>query len=362
MSRLALPPVSKAEGERLRSLASMARALGFSRDLFDVLERAVSEGCRVIDADSGSVSVLDRPAGLVRVLVNVGDLSPSEEPRPRNETYQLAGFPKLSQVVGDLRPWTCARTDERPDPQELALLEELEKGASLGAPVVVDGELWGELYFTRHLGRPAFDDTDLAYVETLAAILAAGVSRAVRESALTELAYQDPLTGLANRRLLDQTAAGMMPAQTGLVVVSLDVNDLKPVNDREGHAAGDRLLRAVAKALTEVADALPGSLAARTGGRRVLPGRAHLRRRTGRSRGQPLHGCGPSTAAPGGRQLWHRVDRVRRRIARDAVRRGGPRHVPRQAERPDRAALRRPAVLASTAANRRRLDATVKLP
>lgn len=266
MSRPALPPVSTAEGERLRSLASMARALGFSRDLFDVLERAVSEGCRVVDADSGSVSVLDRPAGLVRVLVNVGDLSPTEEPRPRDETYQLAGFPKLSQVVGDLRPWTCARTDENPDPQELALLVELGKGASLGAPVVVDGELWGELYFTRHLGRSAFDDTDLAYVETLAAILAAGISRAVRESTLTELAYQDPLTGLANRRRLDQAAAGMVPAQAGLVVVSLDVNDLKPVNDREGHAAGDRLLRAVARVLTDVSEELPGSLAARTGG------------------------------------------------------------------------------------------------
>ncbi len=266
MARPALPPVSTAEGERLRSLASMARALGFSRDLFDVLERAVSEGCRVVDADSASVSVLDRPAGLVRVLVNVGDLSPAEEPRPRDETYQLAGFPKLSQVVGDLRPWTCARTDEHPDPQELALLVALEKGASLGAPVVVDGELWGELYFTRHLGRSAFDDTDLAYVETLAAILATGVSRAVRESTLTELAYQDPLTGLANRRRLDQAAAGMVPSRTGLVVVSLDVNDLKLVNDRDGHAAGDRLLRGVARALAEVSEQLPGSLAARTGG------------------------------------------------------------------------------------------------
>ncbi|MEO7981489.1 MAG: sensor domain-containing diguanylate cyclase [Sporichthyaceae bacterium] len=244
----------------------MARALGFSRDLFDVLDRAVSEGCRVVDADSASVSVLDRPAGLVRVLVNVGDLSASEEPRPRNETYQLAGFPKLSQVVGDLQPWTCARTDQHPDPQELALLVELGKGASLGAPVVVDGDLWGELYFTRHLGRVPFDDTDLAYVETLAAILAAGVSRAVRESSLTELAYQDPLTGLANRRRLDQVAASMISARTGLVVVSVDVNDLKPVNDRDGHAAGDRLLRDVARALTWVSEELPGSLAARTGG------------------------------------------------------------------------------------------------
>lgn len=244
----------------------MARALVRSGGVVDVVERAITEGCRVVDADSGSVSVLDRPAGLVRVLVNVGDLSPLEESRPRDETYQMSDFPKLSQVVGELKAWTCSRDDVDPDPHELALLEGLDKGSSMGAPVVVDGDLWGELFLTRHVGRPAFDDADLAYVEALAAILASGVSRAVRETRLTELAYQDPLTGLANRRRLDQVAAAMVPARSDVVVVSIDVNDLKPVNDRHGHDAGDRLLQAVGHALAEAAASLPGALAARTGG------------------------------------------------------------------------------------------------
>jgi diguanylate cyclase (GGDEF)-like protein len=244
----------------------MARAMGRSGGVLDVVERAITEGCRVVDADSGSVSVLDRPAGLVRVLVNVGDLSPQEEPRPRDETYQLSDFPKLSQVVGELRAWTCSRAEDDPDPRELALLVDLEKGASMGAPVVVDGNLWGELYLTRHLGRAGFDDADLAYVETLAAILASGVSRAVRESRLTELAYQDPLTGLANRRRLDQVAATMIPSRADVVAVAIDVNELTPVNDRDGHDAGDRLLQSVGHALLGVCASLPGALAARTGG------------------------------------------------------------------------------------------------
>ena len=231
-----------------------------------MVERAISEGYRVVDADSGSVSVLDRPAGLVRVLVNVGDLSENETHRPRDETYLIADFPKLEQVISELGAWTCSRDDPDPDPRELALLVELDKGASLGAPVVVDGELWGELYLTRHVGRDAFGDGDLAYVETLAAILASGISRAVRESRLTALAYQDPLTALANRRRLDQVAARIIPSRTDVVVVSFDVNDLKLVNDQHGHDAGDRLLQAVGHALEQTSGELPGSLAARTGG------------------------------------------------------------------------------------------------
>ncbi len=261
-----LPPVSRSEGARLRSLASMARALGRSGGVLDVVERAITEGYRVVDADSGSVSVLDRPAGLVRVLVNVGELSENEVGRPRDETYRIAEFPKLDQVISDLRAWTCSRTDPDADPGELALLVELDKGASLGAPVLVDGELWGELYLTRHVGRPAFDDEDLAYVEALAAILASGVSRAVRESRLTALAFEDPLTGLANRRRLDRVAATIFPARTHVVVVSVDVNELKQINDRDGHDAGDRLLQAVGHALERTSGELPGSLAARTGG------------------------------------------------------------------------------------------------
>ncbi len=70
---------------------------------------------------------------------------------------------------------------------------------------------------------------------------------------LTELSYQDPLTGVANRRRLmeainaaiDRALARSLPI--GLIV--LDVDHFKAFNDRHGHLSGDVALRAVAQAL-----------------------------------------------------------------------------------------------------------------
>jgi diguanylate cyclase (GGDEF)-like protein len=65
------------------------------------------------------------------------------------------------------------------------------------------------------------------------------------------LAYKDPLTGLWNRRYFDERLAEEVDrtnrsATRQLSLMVIDVNDLKRVNDEEGHAEGDRALRAVA--------------------------------------------------------------------------------------------------------------------
>lgn len=80
-----------------------------------------------------------------------------------------------------------------------------------------------------------------------------------------EQARIDPLTGLANRRAWQEavTAFGA-DAGRGAVVLVADLDGLKRVNDDQGHAAGDELLRAMADVLRS---ALPaGSVAARLGG------------------------------------------------------------------------------------------------
>jgi len=62
---------------------------------------------------------------------------------------------------------------------------------------------------------------------------------------MRDLANTDPLTGLANRRAFDERLAreisGAEP-ETRFTVALLDLNGFKPVNDRYGHAVGDRLL------------------------------------------------------------------------------------------------------------------------
>ncbi|TNM70729.1 GGDEF domain-containing protein [Deinococcus radiopugnans ATCC 19172] len=68
-----------------------------------------------------------------------------------------------------------------------------------------------------------------------------------RAEALHELAHRDALTGLPNRRALERDLeAAVMGAWAGHLAV-VDVDGLKAVNDRLGHAAGDDLLRRFAQ-------------------------------------------------------------------------------------------------------------------
>jgi len=71
-----------------------------------------------------------------------------------------------------------------------------------------------------------------------------------------KLAQQDPLTGLANRRLLTKKiSAGIANARrqnSATAVIYLDLDGFKQINDSAGHAAGDTLLKYVAKRLESV--------------------------------------------------------------------------------------------------------------
>ena len=70
---------------------------------------------------------------------------------------------------------------------------------------------------------------------------------------LCELSSRDPLTGLANRRQFELTLAGEVDrvARAGepAMVLMIDIDHFKKVNDTHGHPAGDVVLKAVAHAL-----------------------------------------------------------------------------------------------------------------
>jgi diguanylate cyclase (GGDEF)-like protein/PAS domain S-box-containing protein len=79
--------------------------------------------------------------------------------------------------------------------------------------------------------------------------------RQLQES-LAALALRDPLTGLANRRLLKELLdADLARTQRGgvpLAVAYLDLDDFKTINDTHGHEAGDIVLRETALRLTAI--------------------------------------------------------------------------------------------------------------
>jgi diguanylate cyclase (GGDEF)-like protein len=255
---------------RIRSLAEMARALGRSEVLFRLLEIAAEEALTALDAASISVSRLAPGTMTVRTIINVGELGPTEERWPDHEVYAMEDFANLAILTEERRPWRASRDDRDCDPRERELLEELGKHCAIGSPIIVDGQLWGEFYATRFAGRPDFGSLDASYMEALMAILGGAISRSLREESLEQLAYRDPLTGLLNRRALDEQAEQAFEVLPGarrtVTVVSLDINRLKQVNDTLGHLAGDQLIQSVSRALTAAFGPLAGTLVARVGG------------------------------------------------------------------------------------------------
>jgi two-component system, cell cycle response regulator len=85
---------------------------------------------------------------------------------------------------------------------------------------------------------------------------------------LEELALNDPLTGLANRRLLaDRVSMALVHAhrnKSAMAVIYLDLDGFKQINDTLGHGVGDELLKMVAERL--VATVREEDTVARVGG------------------------------------------------------------------------------------------------
>ena len=122
---------------------------------------------------------------------------------------------------------------------------------------LIDSGTWTGDFFNRRKSGHIFTDwktvkavrndegETIAYVSAFSDIS----SRVSDTEQLTSMAYHDALTGLPNRRLLQDRMAQAMTKvsqdRAGLCVLYLDLNAFKPVNDRFGHAAGDEVLKEV---------------------------------------------------------------------------------------------------------------------
>ncbi len=98
----------------------------------------------------------------------------------------------------------------------------------------------------------AFTDGDIRALELMSELIAAAMFHAAKHetSELYLLATRDALTGLPNRALFyDRLRQAIHLAQRSsepLGILNLDLNDLKPINDRYGHRAGDAAIKAAA--------------------------------------------------------------------------------------------------------------------
>jgi GAF domain-containing protein len=120
--------------------------------LADQAERVL----HALGATSAAVSRWERERGVLRTLVNVGDLASEDEAFPEEELYPLDTFPAIDALLRFGRPYL-----DPPDLASSAVLAHLRYGSQAAVPVVVDGRVWGELWVAAGLGGRSLTADDL---------------------------------------------------------------------------------------------------------------------------------------------------------------------------------------------------------
>ncbi len=231
--------------------------------LLAVIEAQADLGTTELDLDEVMRVVAERAAALTSSDAGVVELVEGEEMVYRAVCGTARGHlgtrlpvdRSLSGLcVREGRPLRCddAETDDR---VALAAARAVGAMSMLCVPLAHGDEAVGVLK-VYSAETHAFDDDDVTTLDFLTGIIAARLRQAADFERKTFESRHDLLTDLGNRRAYDErlakeTARAVRHGRV-LSLVLLDLDGFKGVNDRDGHPAGDDVLRRVGAILREV--------------------------------------------------------------------------------------------------------------
>lgn len=125
----------------------------------------------------------------------------------------------------------------------------------LCVPILAQGEALGIVHFQATPEVPTLGDAELPLKTTFAGQIGLSIANIRLREALRTQSIKDPLTGLNNRRYLEEMmereTRRSVRAEYGLGVLMLDLDHFKKFNDTYGHDAGDTVLRETAGLLAK---------------------------------------------------------------------------------------------------------------
>ena len=204
----------------------------------------------LLQADRASLLVLDETrnelvikagAGFPIEISNVPGIRPGEG---------IAG-----SVVETGKPLVVENIDRaglRPAPSE----RRYKTKSFLSYPISIGGRTIGVLNVTDKSGGGKYDDVDLSLVEIIGPQIALALERAEWQERAKEfqlMSITDPLTGLLNRRYLEERLNEELNRskryEYPMSFLMIDIDDFKTYNDLNGHQAGDQALQITAHCL-----------------------------------------------------------------------------------------------------------------
>lgn len=121
------------------------------------------------------------------------------------------------------------------------------KNTYLCIPILAQGEALGVLHVQTTDETPSFGESELSFKTTFAEQIGLSIANIRLREALRTQSIRDPLTGLYNRRyleeMLEREIRRAVRAEQSLGILMLDLDHFKRFNDTYGHDAGDAVLR-----------------------------------------------------------------------------------------------------------------------
>lgn len=158
-------------------------------------------------------------------------------------SYALDGTPCARALSHGLQVFPENVADLFPDDTDLRTLS-IE--SYCGAPLINSRGAATGLLCTFHTSPIEKPELVSDIIRIFASRAAAELERLKNEQTIRDMAFQDPLTGLANRRLfqdrLEQTIAKSRRYEMKFGLLTLDLDYFKEINDTFGHEAGDQVL------------------------------------------------------------------------------------------------------------------------
>jgi diguanylate cyclase (GGDEF)-like protein len=239
ISKHSLMKLVKQQTDELDALKRISLNLTSSLDLQTVLDAVVAEAMRLVKhARSSHIYLYSNGAlNFGASLNNAGEKNKAfAPPRPEGLTYSVAKSGK--QIIAE-------------DILKHPLFKEMPldwAGSIIGIPLTFSNSIVGVMNLSRTIiGK--FTRAELRLLGLLADHAAVAISNARLHKMMMDMANTDSVTGLPNRRALDERLqeefryAQRMNSQFS--VVMMDVDGFKKVNDTLGHTKGDSVLHSV---------------------------------------------------------------------------------------------------------------------
>ena len=235
----ALLSMLKQQTEELDALRKLSINLTSSLDLPDVLDALMSEAMQLIPnaRDVHTFLYKNQTLSFAAGLDSEGKKNETwSNPRRNGLTYTVAKSGEMI-IVEDMQ-----------DHPLFASVPEDWTGSIIGIPLKVGDTVVGVMNMARStIG--GFSNSELRLLSLLSDQAAVAISNANLHQMISRQAYSDTLTGLPNRRALDERLEEEVQSARrnnySFAVVMMDLDGFKKVNDTYGHSVGDEVLQTV---------------------------------------------------------------------------------------------------------------------